>query len=224
MIYHLPNLLPPDAVAKVRQMVEGSDFVDGMQTAGGSVALAKRNEELSAGSDTARAINDEIKGHLARSNDFQVIALPRALSNLLVSRYTPGMHYGDHTDNAILGGRMRSDMSLTIFLKNPDDYDGGELALNTDIRPERYKLPAGHCVLYPTYLLHRVEPVTRGERMVAVGWVQSMVRDPFRRQTLVDVAMTLSYFLNTTAEKHQHPEYLRLDKVYNNLKRQWVEM
>ena len=119
---------------------------------------------------------------------------------------------------------MRSDMSMTIFLNDPKEYDGGELVMNTDIRPERYKLPPGHAVIYPTYFLHRVAPVTRGTRLAVVGWIQSMVRDPFQRQILIDLALSLNYFLQNTKEKFAHPEYIRLDKVYNNLKRQWVEM
>lgn len=224
MIYVLPNILPDALIGKIRKLAEDAEFVDGMRTAGIGVAHSKRNEEMSTDSDVVREINQEVKAGLARNNDFQIITIPRQLSNFLVSRYTPGMTYGDHTDNAILGGRMRSDMSMTIFLNDPKDYDGGELVMNTDIRPERYKLPPGHAVIYPTYFLHRVAPVTRGTRLAVVGWIQSMVRDPFRRQILIDLALSLNFFLQHTQEKFAHPEYVRLDKVYNNLKRQWVEM
>ncbi|MCB9959008.1 MAG: Fe2+-dependent dioxygenase [Rhodospirillaceae bacterium] len=224
MIYVLPNILPEGLIGKIRKLAEDAEFVDGMRTAGIGVAHSNRTEEMSADSDVVREINQEVKAGLARNNDFQIITIPRQLSNFLVSRYTPGMTYGDHTDNAILGGRMRSDMSMTIFLNDPKDYDGGELVMNTDIRPERYKLPPGHAVIYPTYFLHRVAPVTRGTRLAVVGWIQSMVRDPFRRQILIDLALSLNFFLQHTQEKFAHPEYVRLDKVYNNLKRQWVEM
>ncbi|MCA8908735.1 MAG: Fe2+-dependent dioxygenase [Rhodospirillaceae bacterium] len=224
MIYVLPNILPDTLVEKIRQLAADAEFVDGMRTAGIGVAHSKRNEEISTDSDVVQEINQEVKAGLARNNDFQIVTIPRQLSNFLVSRYTPGMTYGDHTDNAILGGRMRSDMSMTIFLNDPKEYDGGELVMNTDIRPERYKLPPGHAVIYPTYFLHRVAPVTRGTRLAVVGWIQSMVRDPFQRQILIDLALSLNYFLQNTKEKFAHPEYIRLDKVYNNLKRQWVEM
>ena len=225
MIFVLPNLLSPELVARIRAQAESEAFVDGQQTAGGSVRHAKSNQELKVGSEKAADINKVIQETLQRNNDFQLIAAPRRLSSFLVSRYTQGMRYGDHSDNAMLssGGGMRSDMSMTIFLKNPDEYEGGELTLNTDLRPERYKLPAGHCVIYPTYFLHRVEEVTRGERLVAVGWIQSQIRDPFNRQILIDLALSLSFFVNHTREKHQHPEYIRLEKVYNNLRRQWWE-
>ena len=226
MIFVLPNLLSADRVAWIRSQTETQPFVDGRQTAGTAVRHAKNNQELKIGSDIVAEINREINEALQRNNDFQIIASPRRLSGFLISKYGSGMRYGDHSDNAILssGGGMRSDLSMTIFLKNPDEYEGGELTLNTDLRPERYKLPAGHCVIYPTYFLHRVEEVTRGERLVAVGWIQSQIRDPFHRQILIDLAVSLSFFVNSTKEKHQHQEYIRLDKIYNNLRREWLEL
>ena len=219
MIFVLPNILSPETVARLRERAEAGTFVDGSQSAGVSVRQAKNNRELKLGSQLASRISKEIHDALGANNDFQVIAIPRRLSPFLISRYGPGMRYGDHSDNAMLsdGGGMRSDMSMTIFLKNPNEYDGGELTMNTDLRPERYKLPAGHCVIYPTYFLHRVEEVTRGERLVAVGWIQSQIRDPFRRQILIDLAVSLSFFLNTTREKHQHPEYIRLECLSEKL-------
>lgn len=226
MIFVLPNLLSADRVAWIRKQAETEPFVDGWQSAGTAVRQVKNNQELKFGTQTVAEINKVINEALQHNSDFQIIASPRRLSNFLISRYGSGMRYGDHSDNAILssGGGMRSDMSMTIFLKDPNEYDGGELTLNTDLRPERYKLPAGHCVIYPTYFLHRVEEVTRGERLVAVGWIQSQVRDPFHRQILIDLAVSLSFFLNSTKEKHQHQEYIRLDKIYNNLKREWLEL
>ena len=112
------------------------------------------------------------------------------------------------------------------FLSDPASYDGGELVLNTDIRPEPYKLPAGHAILYPAIVLHRVNPVTRGERLVGFTWVQSHVRDPLRRQILVDLALTLSHIIDTSPEGqgYSNPQYLRLDKVYNNLLRMWADV
>jgi PKHD-type hydroxylase len=226
MIFVLPNILSAPALARVRRLAEGANFVDGARTAGSSVRHAKHNREVETESEAARAINREITQALGHNNDFQVITAPRRLSTFLVSRYTTGMRYGDHSDNAVLSGEsgQRSDMSMTLFLNEPDEYDGGALTLNVDLRPESYKLPAGHCVIYPTYFLHRVEEVTRGTRLVGVAWIQSLIRDPFKRQVLIDLAISLSFFLNATPEKQRHPEYIRLEKVHNNLKRQWLEL
>ena len=193
MIFVLPNILNPPTLAKVRRLAEEARYVDGTRTAGSSVRHAKHNREVDTESEAARAINHEITQALGRNNDFQVIAAPRRLSPFLVSRYTTGMHYGDHSDKAVLSGDggLRSDMSMTLFLNEPEDYDGGSLTLNVDLKPESYKLAAGHCVIYPTYFLHRVEEVTRGTRLVSVGWIQSLIRDPFKRQVLIDLAISL---------------------------------
>ncbi|PPR11344.1 MAG: PKHD-type hydroxylase [Alphaproteobacteria bacterium MarineAlpha11_Bin1] len=222
MIYELPNLVPPKDLEKILEIISKGKFVDGMQTAGLDVANVKKNNELKLGSSEANQINRIIQQCMAENNDFQIITMPSNITKLLTSRYGVGMGYGDHSDNARMeSGKFRSDISLTVFLNEPDTYEGGELVLNTDIRPEPYKCAAGTCVIYPTYFLHRVNPVTKGERLVGLGWVNSQVADPIRRQVLIDLALTLSYLMNNAAGGVDHLEYIRLDKVYKNLLRMW---
>jgi PKHD-type hydroxylase len=224
MIFALPNLLTPDEVSRARAAIGDAAFVDGMQTAGVGVAHAKRNEEVAVGSQPQKTVDGIVRAAIERSNDFKIIAMPHTVSPIIVSRYGQGMTYGDHSDNAILGGTQRSDMSITVFLADPSEYEGGELVLNTDIRPEAYKLAPGSVVIYPTYVLHRVDPVRRGTRVAAVGWIQSQVRDPMRRQVLIDLAQSLGWFIDATPEKRAHREYVRLEKARNNLVRMWAEM
>ncbi|MDA0342472.1 MAG: 2OG-Fe(II) oxygenase [Proteobacteria bacterium] len=140
MIFVLPNILTPQTLSKVRQLAQAAEFVDGMQTAGNAVRQAKHNREVAVGSEAAQAINLEINRALEANNDFQIVTIPQRLSPFLISRYTTGMRYGDHSDNAVLSGDspQRSDMSMTLFLNDPDEYDGGALTLNTDLKPESY--------------------------------------------------------------------------------------
>lgn len=227
MIFVLPNVLDAKALNRLGALLRNAKFVDGMQTAGGAVAHAKRNTEVVRDSEAHTKCDAIIKEALRGNNDFHIVAQPHRLARFLFSRYTRGMEYGDHSDNALMGDRrFRSDIAMTIFINDPGDYDGGELVMNTDIRPEPYKLPAGHAVVYPAMVLHRVNPVTRGERLVGITWVQSRVRDPQQRQILVDLGFTLSHFIdnNSPGQAYTHPEYIRLNKVYNNLVRMWAEV
>lgn len=227
MIFVLQNVLDAKALNRLGALLRNAKFVDGMQTAGSAVAHAKRNTEVVRDSEAHTKCDAIIKEALRGNNDFQLVAQPHRMARFLFSRYTKGMEYGDHSDMALMGDRrFRSDIAMTIFINDPGDYDGGELVMNTDIRPEPYKLPAGHAVVYPAMVLHRVNPVTRGERLVGITWVQSRVRDPQQRQILVDLALALSHFIdnNSPGQAYTHPEYIRLDKVYNNLVRMWAEV
>ena len=184
----------------------------------------RRSSSIPRRTPNAHAI---IKEALRGNNDFRLVTQPHRLGPFLFSRYGEGMEYGDHSDNALMDdGSFRSDIAMTVFINEPTDYDGGELVLNTDIQPESYKLPAGHAVVYPTMVLHRVNPVTRGQRLVGINWVQSHVRDPQRRQILVDLALSLSHIIDSQppGQGFAHPEYIRLDKIYNNLLRMWAEV
>lgn len=228
MIYVLPPILPPALLEKLQAAFQEGDFVDGSQTVGGTNVKRKRNQELKTSSQLRQELAAEVRQALLANNDFYLIAQPRRIGDVLLSRYGEGMFYGDHVDNTIMGrGRpdaWRSDLSFTLFLSDPDSYDGGELVLNTDMRPEKIKLPAGHMVIYSTLVLHRVNPVTRGERRAAVGWAQSMIRDPNQRQTLLDIAQTLAFLQNSLREGTEHPEAIRLQKAYANLARMWSEV
>lgn len=229
MIFRLARILSPDDVARLRA-IPASAFVDGMQTGGAYVRNIKKNREVGVESEAARTLDATVQRALAANNDFQIVAMPRKVPPFLFSSYIPGQFYGDHTDNAVMGRQtsdpFRADLSMTIFLSDPAEYDGGELVLDTDISPSRWKLPAGDAVVYPSYSLHRVDPVTRGERRAAIGWVQSQVRLPEHRQAIIDIAQVLSWMLNALPEGkgHEHPEFRRLEKVRSNLTRLWSDV
>ena len=228
MIYVLPGVLTTALVQKLQAAFDSGPFVDGAQTVGSTNARRKRNEEIQTSSALRKELAAEVRQALLAHNDFNLIAQPRHVGDVLLSRYRDGMFYGDHVDNTIMGRRSgsiwRSDLSFTLFLADPSSYEGGELVLNTDMRPESFKLPVGHMVLYSTLVLHRVNPVTRGERRAMVGWAQSMVRDPNQRQALLDVAQSIGFIQNNTKQGTEHPESIRLQKVYSNLLRMWSEV
>lgn len=230
MIFHLPRVLSQEQVAGLRASLTPAAFVDGMQTGGDYVRNIKHNKEACFDSDVVRRLDETVQAALAANNDFQIVALPLKVGAFIFSSYTPGLFYGDHTDNAIMGRAtkdpLRADLSMTIFLSDPSEYDGGELVIDTDLHPVAYKLPPGDAVVYPSYSLHRVERVTRGERLAAVGWIQSQIRLPHQRQTLIDLAHVLSWMLATLPDgrAHEHPEFRRLEKVRSNLARMWSEL
>ncbi len=226
MIIHLPKILSAEELSEIRQLLEEADFVDGAQSARAYAQPKKNNMEVRMDSADQKKLHGIVMSALQRNNDFRLIAIPRRVANFIFSRYTEGMFYREHSDNAVMDQKnpFRSDLAMTIFLSNPDEYEGGELVLNTDVRPETYKLPAGDGVIYPTLVLHRVDPVTKGMRRVAVTWIQSLVRSPQHRQLLFDIARILDFFIKNTEEGIQHPEAIRLDKVYKNLTRMWAEL
>ncbi|HEX9461000.1 MAG TPA: Fe2+-dependent dioxygenase [Alphaproteobacteria bacterium] len=229
MIFHLPRVLSPEQVSALRAQLNPSTFVDGMQTGGDYVRNIKSNREARIDTEAVRRLDATVQTALAANNDFQIVALPLRVAPFIFSSYTPGLFYGDHTDNAVMGRStgepLRADLSMTIFLSDPAEYDGGELVIDTDLTPAAYKLQAGDAVVYPCYSLHRVEPVTRGERLAAVGWIQSQIRFPQQRQTLIDLAHVLSWMLTAMPDgrAHEHPEFRRLEKVRANLTRMWSE-
>jgi PKHD-type hydroxylase len=228
MIVAIPQLLPPDLVAGINQALDQAPHTDGMVSAGVYAEGIKRNEELAPTSGEFPRLNEAIHATLRKNNDFQILTIPKVVQPFLFSRYRPGMFYGDHADNAIMGWdagpKARSDMSLTVFLSDPARYEGGELVLDTDSSPRAFKLRPGDAVLYPTFTLHRVEAVRLGERRAAVTWIQSMVRMPTQRQILVDIALVLNWMLKTLPGRpHEHVEFRRLQKVRSNLERLWAE-
>ena len=228
MIYVLPGVLPTPLLDKLKAAFDAGAFVDGAQTAGGANTKRKRNEEIQTSSALRQELSEEDRKGLLAHNDFNLIAQPKHVGDILLSRYRKGMFYGDHVDSTVMGrargALWRSDMSFTLFLAEPDSYEGGELELNTDVRPEKYKLPFGHMVIYSTLVLHRVNPVISGERRAMVGWAQSMVRDPNQRQVLLDIAQSIGFIQNSTREGTEHPESIRLQKAYANLLRMWGDI
>ena len=222
MLYHLKTVLAPDEVAQLREIAKRTQWADGRKTAGIVAAPHKRNTEAAWDSPEGKAASDITFKALRRHPDFFNAALPASLSPPMMNRYGVGMEYGDHCDAAILGGSapMRADLSGTVFVSDPSDYDGGELV--TDLIPGGHptKLAAGDLILYPSTTVHHVTPVTRGERIAMIFWVQSMVRDPEQRAMLYSLGHTLNALDGPLAKT---PELTQLYACYYNLVRMWAE-
>jgi PKHD-type hydroxylase len=188
MILCIPSVLDASALATVRGELSGAKFEDGRRTAGWAAQSVKNNTQL-AGESAAHATITKLAMDALSSHEVVLAAaLPRAFRPPLVSRYETGMSYGRHVDDAVMGApAMRTDISFTLFISDPADYEGGELVLEMPEGEHSYKLDAGSVVLYPSTALHRVDPVTRGERTVVVGWIQSLVADPRLREALFDL-------------------------------------
>lgn len=223
MLICIENLIDEATVARLREWMAEATFEDGKVTAGGNAAMVKNNQQVRGDPDCPDPKLEEMK-HLLRDtlwdNDlFCAAAHPKRIHPPLFSRYTAGMGYGTHMDNALMGN-SRVDMSLTLFLSNLSDYDGGELVIELPFGERAIKLPAGSAVLYSTTALHRVATVTRGERLAAVTWVRSYVRDPAQREMLFDLR-TAHHRLADQLGKT--PEVDLLSKTHTNLLRRWIE-
>ena len=220
MYTRLDGILNRDELRQLHALLATATFDDGMTTAGQAARGVKRNlQAVGLDAEQARRLFNEA---LTRNDAFARAALPFRILPPIFSRYGSGMNYGDHTDNPIMGGDVpvRTDLALTVFLTEPDDYDGGELIIDADRDAQRVKLPAGCGVLYPATSLHRVAPVTRGERIAAVTWVQSLVRDAARRDVLADLAVVLAYLRSVAPNTR---ETLLVAKARANLMRMWAE-
>ena len=227
MLIAIPDVLSAAELAQVREVVDAGQWVDGNATSGAQSALAKRNEQLAEESAAAREAGTIILDALGRSALFVAAALPLKVFPPLFNRYEGGQAFGTHVDNGVRirrgsDFRIRSDLSATLFLEEPDRYDGGELVIDDLYGEQRVKLPAGHLVLYPASSLHRVEPVTRGCRIASFFWIQSMIRDDGARRILFDLDQGVQA---VAADKGQDdPAVVRLTTVYHNLLRRWAEM
>lgn len=219
MILCIADLLSPDDVALVRAFAAEAPFVDGRSTAGWHAKLVKENQQLSSTDARATEMRARLTETVRRHELFELAVRPKAVTPVIVSRYTPGMRYGTHVDDAVMHG-LRTDVSFTIFLSDPDSYEGGELVIETSGGEEAYKLPPGTGIVYPSGALHRVETVRSGERLAVVGWAQSLVRDSGRREILFDLdsaRRTLFHGQGKTAE------FDLLTKSLANLTRMWAE-
>jgi len=226
MMLAIPDLLDAEAVARVRAIVDAGEWVDGNATSGPQSALAKKNEQLSEDSPAAKEAGRIVLDALGKSPLFIAAALPLKIFPPLFNRYRGGDAFGPHIDNAVrIHGpsefRVRTDLSATLFLEDPDGYDGGELTVEGTLGAGAVKLPAGHLLLYPASSLHRVEPVTRGARVASFFWIQSMVRDDGARAILFDLDRSIQA---VAAERGQADgEVIRLTGVYHNLLRRWAD-
>lgn len=226
MLLHIPDVLTPAQVAQARAVLDRAEWVDGRATAGHQSAEVKNNAQLPEDGAEARGLGAVVLGALERNALFITAALPLRVFPPLFNRYGPGQTFGAHVDGAIrqVAGtphRVRTDLSCTLFLAEPDEYDGGELVVEDTYGEQRVKLPAGHAVLYPATSLHRVEPVTRGARLASFFWVQSMVRDDGQRTLLFDLDMAINRLRGDLPSGHASP--VQLTAVYHNLIRRWAD-
>ena len=220
----IPKMLTSSELADVIARVERMPTVAGSESADGPARDVKNNRELPLDGPDATAIGDVVLAALRRHSRFQAFALPHKIRMPIVSLYEPGMAYGDHVDAPVMGAgpihATRTDLSVTVFLSDPDSYDGGELMLRTPIGDRPVKLPAGGAVCYSTEHIHRVEPVTRGSRLAAVTWMQSRIRDHGHRAVLFDLAQSMAELPEDTPETLR----LRLRHVYARLVQGWTEV
>lgn len=223
MVIEIPELFLPDEVREIRAALEEADWADGRATAGHRAARVKENEQLPLDHPLAKRLADHVQARLFQTPLFIAAALPQRVLQPRFSRYDGRGHYGNHVDNAIFpipgtGEHVRSDISSTLFLSDPDEYDGGELVIEDMFGTHTIKLPAGHMIVYPGSSLHRVTPVTRGTRFVSFFWTQSFVASPERRRLLFELDGAIQSIAG------DHPEHGSIDgltNVYHNLLRQW---
>jgi PKHD-type hydroxylase len=226
MMIRVPSVLDGATVAHCRELALAAPWVDGDATAGAQSALAKRNIQLPEGSEAAQAIGRIVLGALGRAPQFVAAALPLKIYPPLVNRYRVGDRFGTHIDNAIRfqpgsDFRIRTDLSATLFLSDPDSYDGGDLVVEDELGVHSVRLPAGDMVLYPATSLHHVTEVRRGERLAVFFWMQSMVRDDGERRLLFELDSTVQSLARTSGQSD--PAVVRLTGIYHNLLRRWAD-
>ena len=226
MLITIPAVLNANEVAEARSALDAADWVDGKVTAGYQAQTVKENLQLPEGHPVAVKLGEMVLAALARSPLFMSAALPLRVFPPMFNRYTGGGHFGTHVDTAIramvsTGQRIRTDISATLFLAAPDQYDGGDLLVEDTYGIHSVKLPAGDLVLYPATSLHRVTPVTRGERIASFFWIQSMVRSDADRTLLYDLDSAIQHLAK---EIPGNTAGVKLTGVYHNLLRRWAEM
>lgn len=238
MLLHIPGVLDRERLTRIRAALEGAEWVDGRQTVGAQGAQVKRNLQLAEDSPLRRELGALVLDALARNPLYFAAALPLRTLPPRFNRYEGGGTYGAHVDGAVMAlpggdgsggaggglhgeaGYVRSDLSCTLFLNEPEEYDGGGLVVDDTYGEHEVKLPAGDLILYPSGSLHRVEPVTRGARLASFFWIQSMVRDLEQRQLLFQLDTSIQALTASGADREA---LLRLTGVYHNLLRRWAE-
>jgi len=225
MLLHIPDVLDATALARSDALLKQADWTDGRITAGSQAATVKNNLQLPETSPVAQQLRTLVLEALSRNPAFFSAALPKRIYPPLFNRYGGTAHaFGNHVDNAVrthpaTAQHVRTDMSFTLFLNDPAEYDGGELVIEDGMGGRAIKLPAGHLILYPAYSVHRVEPVTRGARLACFSWLESMVREPQQRELLHELDMSIA------ALRSEHGETdaaVRLTSCYHNLMRMWA--
>lgn len=226
MLSRIPDVLTVDQVAHARKVLDEAEWVDGNVTSGHQARKAKENMQIPEGHPAHREIGEMILKALGANPHFIASALPLHVFPPLFNRYGGGQNFQTHVDNSIRripgsNRQIRTDLSATLFFRDPDEYDGGELCVEDTYGVHRVKLPAGHMVLYPSTSLHHVTPVTRGERVCSFFWIQSMVREDGQRSLMFDLDLAIQ---RLSQDHPEHPSAVSLTGVYHNLLRQWAEM
>lgn len=224
MFAEIDNVLTADELAKARMLIGRCQFDDGSATSGAIAGGRKRNLQMRAAGDVARELAALVQRALLEHDEFTRLAVPRRL-HLAFNRYEQGMEYGPHFDAGVVGSGMeralRTDISMTLFLNDPADYDEGVLHIDTPFGEQEVKLPAGSAILYPGNLRHWVTPVTRGARLAAFGWVQSMIRHPEQRRIVADLNLVRRHLVQTGADAEMQQTAAN---AYQDLLRQWAEL
>ncbi len=225
MMLKIPKLLGSPLIEKIHEILTGAEFVDGKLTAGMAAARVKNNLEMKKEPKRQELLVRILMGSLSQNETFKAAVFPYRMADPIFARYEPGMTYGDHVDDPIMGGGgggiFRTDVSMTVFLNDPDSYEGGELVVQTAFGTQRVKLAAGDAVVYPSSSLHHVAEVTRGQRMVALLWIQSHVRDPAQRELLFDLNQAREQLLREAPEARSTA---LVDKSFANLVRMWSDV
>jgi PKHD-type hydroxylase len=224
MIFSIDGILAAEELTEIKQVLETAEFIDGKLTAGWHAKLVKNNRQLKAGT-SQQELKAKIRTVLQKNALFQSTVYPKSIHSLLFSRYDEGMSYDTHVDNALMkggnSGLCRSDVSFTLFLTSPQDYQGGELVIEGVQEEQNYKLEAGSAIIYPSTTLHRVNPVTKGTRLVVVGWVQSTIRNASDRELLFDLETARRAIF---AKSGKTPEFDLISKSIANLIRKWADV
>jgi len=228
MLLHIPDVLTPEALRSLRGRLDAADWTDGRKTAGAQAVHAKNNQQLPTSSPEHRDLQALVMGALNHNATFFSAALPKRVYSPQFNNYSGlSNHYGSHVDGAVMhvretGERVRSDVSCTLFLSQPDEYEGGELVIDDTFGSQRIKLAAGDMVLYPSTSVHRVEPVTQGARLACFFWVESMVRSDEQRRLLYEMDLHLMQLRTRLGETD--PAVVGLTGTYHNLLRRWVDV
>lgn len=225
MMVHIPRVLTPEQVARCRDVMTKAAWVDGNVTAGHQSSQVKFNLQLPEESAEARELGDMVLKALGRNPLFMSAVLPKQVFPPLFNRYDAGMTFGSHVDNAIRehhsGIRIRTDISSTLFISEPEEYDGGELIVEDTYGTHAVKLPAGDMIVYPGTSLHNVTPITRGSRIASFFWTQSLIRNDTQRSILFDLDMSI---MGLSKDHPDHASVVQLTSIYHNLLRQWSEV
>ncbi len=228
MLLSIPDVLTPEQVLHCRRRLQQAGWADGRITAGHQSAKAKDNLQLPEDSEFARELGALVRDAAQANSTFFSAALPQRIYPPLFNCYRDGQSFGFHVDNAVRYDRsggsarpVRTDLSATLFLSDPQDYDGGELVIEDTYGTQQVKLPAGHLVLYPGTSLHRVTPVTRGARLASFFWIQSMLREDSQRRLMFELDVSIR---RLTRDLPEHPSLVQLTGIYHNLLRRWADV